>query len=122
MATRDDIRARLEAAGQLKEREVVLPLLGDSPIIVREFTAAQAAAFAQAISGVDDKTPEGQMKVAAELLVRCLHDQDGQRIWDDDEAAVILNLPLDAFNRLAPVAAQVTGVTEVADLEEAGND
>ncbi|TVS18943.1 MAG: hypothetical protein EA417_01790 [Gammaproteobacteria bacterium] len=122
MATREQIRARLEAAGRLKQREVVLPLLGDDPVIVQEFTAAQAAEFAAAIEGVDDKTPQGKMRVAAELLVRTLRDQEGERIFGDEEADIILGLPIEAFNALAPVAAEVTGVTEVAQLEDVGND
>jgi hypothetical protein len=53
----------------------------------------------------------------ARLLVKCVTDDTGARIFTDDEAAKLGEQPADVLDRVFAVAQQVNGMTQ-KDVED----
>ncbi len=58
--------------------------------------------------------------VRAKLVVRCLVDEHGSRIFSDGEAIVIGTWRVDVLNRLYEIAQRLNGVSD-ADVDELKN-
>ncbi len=56
----------------------------------------------------------------AKLVVRCLVDEDGARILEDGDAAILGELPVSVLNRIMEVINRLSGTTE-AEEEALGN-
>lgn len=107
MLTRDKLLAKVTLLSEV----VHLPEMGGD-VLVRGMTAAELLSFQAAVStgkkngttvAVDEKS------FPSKLLVRCIVDEKGKRILNDDDWQVLEAWPAAAFQRAASVALRVNG-------------
>jgi hypothetical protein len=117
LATRDQL---LHATRPLLYEDVDVPELGpDVRIRVRELSGRERDEYESSlyteVKGKRGKT-NFEMNLAdasAKLLVLACVDESGERLFDDEDAAIIsMKWPARAVKRLAAVAKELCGMTE----------
>lgn len=93
------LRDRILAAPDLKREAVYVPQWGFN-VYVRTLTGAELDAWQASLVNFDGKRPRLQMaNQRARLVVKCVVDEAGNRLFKDDEA--------DALGRKSAAAIQV---------------
>jgi hypothetical protein len=97
---------RTEMLAVKTQREAVdVPAWGGT-VYVHELDGVELVEWSEAAA--DQPTAEK----GTALLVRCIRDADGARVFENADAAVMARLPGSLINRLAAVANRVNGLTE----------
>lgn len=106
----------------LPSEDVTVPEWGGMTVHVRGLTAAERDAFeADSITGRGRNRDVNLRNIRARLVVRCLVDDDGARVFGDDDVDALGGKSAAALNRLFDVASRLSGLSD-ADVEElAGN-
>jgi len=114
----------IRAADDLVYETVSVPEWGGD-VIVRGLTAKERDAYDREIVHVDNqgRTKLGRLEnLRALLLVRCLVDDEHNRIYRDTDAKMLGDKSSAVIGRLYEVASRLSGmnsvVEEAADLEE----
>lgn len=115
--TKDAILAAANAAALARE-EVDVPALGGT-VIVREMTGTERDAYEATIM-----TRRGGGRIVvntdnfrARLLVRCIVNESGERLFTDDDAAALGRIGARSIGRLYDVATRLNVITP-QDMEE----
>ena len=99
----------------LETRRVQVAEFGEGvEVVVSEMTAAERDAWEASIFK-PGKRGAGQMRrtnFRATLLVRCLVDDQGNRLLGDSEASVLGRLGAQVISRLWDIAAELNGIGE----------
>jgi hypothetical protein len=110
---------RLLAATTLPREVVPVPEL-DGDVIVQGMSGADRDAFEASMFRQKGKTRELQMQnLRARLVALCVVDEDGARMFRDDEAAALGQIRADILDRLFAVAQRLSGLRE-QDVDELG--
>ena len=119
VATRDMILA----ADDLNTEDVEVPEWGVT-VRVREMTGTERGAFEKAISKVSTK-PDGSTNVEmdaqnmrVQLCAMTIIDEDGKRMFSDNELSLLGGKSAKAIQRLFDVAARLSGIADDAVEEE----
>lgn len=117
MLTRDQILG----AEDLEKVEVEVPEWGGS-VLVWAMTGTERDAFEQSLVDMRGKSQKVDLvNIRARLAVLCLKDEDGNRLFADNEVELLGQKSGAALDRIFPVAQRLSGVTD-DDVEElAGN-
>jgi len=119
MATRDDIRAAIFGATAPPSEQVALPEIGIT-VTVRGMTGDERDAFeASLIVGKGKKRDVNLKNMRARLVAFCCVDDDGQRVFTDEEAARLGKTRADLLDRLFTPAQKLSGIGE-DDADELG--
>lgn len=106
-------------ATTLPRETVAVPELGGD-VIVQGMSGTDRNTYEAALLvGKGRKSHVDLSDITAKLLVRCLINEDGSRIFRDDETALIGAVRADALSRLSAVAQRLCGLTD-EDVEELG--
>jgi hypothetical protein len=121
MSEKDDILGIDDAAYD----EVTVPEWGGRVIRLRSMTAAERDSYQASMLRQQGNNPGNQRltlnDVTANLLVRCIVDADGNRIFSDKDAAALGRKNAKALDRLSDVAKKLSAMSD-EDMEElAGN-
>jgi len=112
--TRDEI---LAAGRKLKQEAVEVPELGGS-VLVREMTGAERDGWEASVLDTSGPDPKPNLEnTRAKLLVRTIVDEQGKRLFTDDEIDLVGALSAGALDRLFAVAARLSRIS-AADVEE----
>jgi hypothetical protein len=106
MLTRDQILQ----ADDLPCEEVEVPEWGGS-VFVRTMTGTEHDAY-NAEAPVDDEGERSLANFRARMCVRCLVDADGNRLFQDGEAAALGERSTRALGRVFEVIARLNGLDE----------
>jgi hypothetical protein len=103
-------RLDILAAKDLKQQAVDVPEWGGE-VIVSEIGAADFMSLwtDPRYMGEDGKNPDIP-KLMPALVVRCLVDEEGQRIFSDEDAEMLGRKSPAAFNRIAQAAKDLNGI------------
>lgn len=116
MLSRDEILKRTD----LPTEEVEVPEWGGS-VTVRALSGKERDAFEASL--IQDRGKQGMVRqlgnARAKLVVRCLVDADGQRLFADQDANALGETSAAALDRLFTVASRLSGLDE-GDVEELG--
>jgi hypothetical protein len=121
--SRDDILK----ADDIETREVAVPEWGDGTVLIRGLTGKQRDDFEASCS--QDRGKQGIVRILAnfraKLVVRCLVDDDGGRLFSDQDASALGEKSAAAIDRLFEVAAELSrlnneDIEELAKNSEAG--
>jgi hypothetical protein len=98
-------------------REVPVPEWGGA-VMVKTLSGAERDAW-EASRGLGGDGPRDLVNVRASLCVRAIVDEDGNRLFADDEIAVLGEKSAAALDRVYAVAADLSKVSEddIAELE-----
>lgn len=119
---REDI---LKHAGMFDPQEVHVPAwkngAGDDVVLVRGLTAREFDVHQARVQrqGADDKEPAANL--TASLVVRCIVDDSGKRLFTDADINVLGELPAGDLNRITNVIAEQSGLTDEAEKAIEGN-
>ena len=116
--SKDDI---LKAADNAPE-EVNVPEWGGT-VLVRGMTGKERDAFELSLMtpGRGGRREVNPANVRAKVVVRCVVDDEGNRLFTDAEAAEVGELPAAGIDRVYAVAARLSGMSE-SDQEEMARD
>ena len=104
-------------AEQLPRETVDIPELGGA-VIVLGMTGAQRDAWERSlVVGRGKRRDVNTDNVRAKLAVRCLVNEQGQRLFTDGDAPALGNLRVDVLNRIYEAAQRVCGVSD-EDIDE----
>lgn len=108
----------LTAGRARKVERVPVPELGGD-VCVRGLTGTDRDAFeASLFNGEGEERKFSAENVRAKLLVRCIVDEEGKRLFGDDEHQVLGDCGADALDALYDVAQRLSGIAR-KDLERA---
>lgn len=111
MPTKEDI---LKTANTLAREKVSVPeWSGDGHVFVQEMTGLESCVFRGAIK--DAKSED----VTAEMLICCVVNEQGERIFDNGDKAAILSLPARPLKRVLQAAMRINGLLDGEEF--AGN-
>lgn len=105
----------------IKTERVDLPEFGAAEYVMchgmtaREKNKHDSALMKRDWSGVDRKKATTQKE---RLLVRCIRDDDGQRVFSDEDIDAIGDWPSDTLNRLFDVCNRLSGGGTDSDNDE----
>jgi hypothetical protein len=108
--TRDQI---LKHSGTYTSKEVHVPewsIGGDDVVLVRGMTIRE---FEINQSRVDDGLS------TAALIVRCVLDEAGLRVFSDTDTAMVAELPLSSIKRLSEAIADLSGLNDKGEADVA---
>lgn len=108
-----------ESLTALKSRVEKVEVGGDY-VFIRSMSVAERDTWEQLLL----KSREGGKvsdKFRASLLVRCICDENGKRLFEDSDIDCVANLPADDGDRLYDVGARLAGITKEAVEEIAKN-
>lgn len=111
-------RDAILGAVDIQTKEVFVPEWGDS-VFIKGMTGAERDAFEAA-----NREANGQQKlsnVRARFLVRVIVNENGTRIFADQDAPALGKKSSDALNRLWEAANGVNGSSDEAQEEMEGN-
>jgi len=118
-------RADIDTARDHRRKLVPVPEWGGS-VYVQSMTGHERNAFIE--TGFDKVTVDGKeelkpkdLSTAIKLLVRCLVDEGGQRLYKDDDATALAERDATVLDRLVREAMEVCGLVEGAVEEAAKN-
>ena len=124
-------REQILGAGKLARQRVNVPGW-DGVVIVSEITAAEVEAWQVYVApppGPENENGEApappaemsRVRIMASLLVRTITDENGVRLFTDDDEAVFTAKPLNTLSRLFMPAAIINGIDIDAEESAAGN-
>ncbi len=109
-------RHQILSATKLKAETVEVPEWGGS-VIVREMTGTERDAWEAEIVAAGGLQAAGAMKNArAKLAVRTVVDDEGKRLFTDNDIEVVGRLSATALDSVFMVAARLSGLT-AKDME-----
>jgi len=116
--TRDDILG----INDLPYEDVLIPEWGNRYVRVRALTGAERDAFEQSIVEQRGKSTRMNLKnIRAKLVALTVVDEDGKRVFSDEDAELLGRKSAVALNRIFEVAQRLSGLRP-EDVEElAGN-
>jgi hypothetical protein len=113
-------------AQDVQSRTVRVPEWGGD-VIVRGLSGIDRDAYEASLNQVRPK-PDGSREVVlirdnarAKLLVKCLVDEAGKRLFKDQDAPALGKKSGLVLDRLYDVAAELSGLSEEAEKEAEGN-
>jgi hypothetical protein len=87
-------------------------------ILLRGISAGELMAFQKAIKKPGKKNGEFEIDeetFGAKLLVRCIVDKEGNRMFNDEEWGALNEWPVSAFQRASSVAMKLNGYSGSAE-------
>lgn len=112
-------REAILAGVKLPSEIVDVPELGGA-VIVRGMTGSERDAFENGcFQGKGKKRDFSAQDVRAKLVAYCCIDEAGQRVFSDNDVALIGQVRADVVDRLFSVAARLSGMTP-EDADELG--
>lgn len=111
-------RDAILAADDIKTEEVDVPEWGGS-VFLKGMTGTERDNFE-----ANNRRPDGQQNLTnyrARFLVRCVVNENGTRIFSDQDAAALGKKSSGAINRLWEMAGQLNGASDEAQEEMEGN-
>lgn len=111
----------LSAKKNWRSQEVEVPEWGMT-VVIREPSAGAVDSYNAAVIdlGADGKPVAKLGNFRCEMLVRCLYDTDGNRIFRDEDAALLAEQPSEIITRLYEIAQPI--FKSAPGVEEAKND
>lgn len=110
-------REALLTKRELKTETVAIPEWGGE-VIVRQLTAKERDDYEQAFITTKGKNVQQNMRnMRAELCVRSIVNEQGERLLQNADAAAFGQHPADVIDRIFAAAAHLSGMTK-ADQEE----
>lgn len=107
-------KATILGAVDLKRETVKVPEWGpQAEVIVQEMSALDRDRFHASVTKEDGTID--QVNFAAKLLVRCIVNQDGARLFVDEEAEPLGRKSKAAIERLFNVALRINSLAEGVD-------
>lgn len=111
-------RKAILGADDLQTVKVTVPEWGGNDVWVRTMTAAERSDYELSLLDVSGAKPQRRLELMkCKLLVRCLCDESGKRLFKDGDAAALGAKSAKAVDRLTDVAGDLNRVSE-ADIEE----
>lgn len=112
-------RDQVLKAETFEYRDIDVPEWGGS-VRVREMKAADRDDWETSVYKLD--TPDGKVKLdrkdfRAKLLVKCLVDENGDRLFADDEVAILSAKSAKVLIRLFAVAQEINGMSVEAEAD-----
>ena len=102
----------------IQTEEVVVPEWGGLTVWVRGMSAAERDAFeADLLQGKGKNTSVNYRNMRAKLLVRCVVDAEGNRIFNPDDVGRLGQKSAKALTRRYNIATELSGVSD-EDVEE----
>lgn len=116
------LRDQILAISDLPTEEVIVPQWGGMKVWVRGLTAYERDAFeADNITGRGKNRDVNLRGIRARLVALCAVDENGERIFSNDDVEALGGKSSAAVGRLFDVASRLNGISE-SDVEElAGN-
>jgi len=112
-------REALLGATGCPEETVHIPALGGE-VIVRGLTGVELDAYHQAITvGKGNKRDVNMANLRTKLVVRCVVDASGRRVFGDDDADALSKIRGDVIGKLFTVAQKLSGLSD-EEVEELG--
>jgi hypothetical protein len=111
-------RAAILAASDIKTETVNVPEWGGA-VLVRGMSGTERDAYEQSILVVNSKGRKVDLVGArAKLVVRCIVDEAGHRLFEDGDAPALAAKSAAAIERVFDVASRLSGLssTDVEDL------
>lgn len=112
-------RAILTAAVERRTQTVAVPEWGGD-VRLRELTAAEYAAYADAVAGLPD-TNAAHLERMTRLLVACAIDEGGAPLFTEADLPALAARELDVLKRCFAAAAEVNRLGERAPEAARGN-
>jgi hypothetical protein len=110
-------REAILAAPDIKTEQVAVPEWGGT-VLVRGMTGAERDEYEATLVVGKGKNRDVNMRNArAKLVVRCLVDADGKRLFGDADVAALGKKSATALERVFDVARRLSGMSD-EDLEE----
>lgn len=111
-----------DRAQKVPIERVPVPELGDGEVaIIRGMTGGERDAYQKSILNQRGKRSTVEFDdITAKLVARCLVNEDGTRVFQDEEIPLVSRIRGDVLNRLYTVAQKLSGLTD-EDIEELGN-
>lgn len=116
------LRDQILAISDIQTEEVTVPEWGGLVVRMRGMSAAERDRWEEEMIQIKGKTTTiNRRNARARLVVRCAVDQDGNRIFGNDDIAALGQKSAAAMDRLYEVASRLSGISD-EDMEElAGN-
>ena len=111
-------RDAILAMDDIKTVPVTVPEWNGEVVLIRGLTGAQRDEFEATNRRNGDMNLSN---VRARFLVRCIVNEDGTRIFADQDAAALGKKSSAAIDRLWDVATELNGSSEKAEVEMEGN-
>jgi hypothetical protein len=116
----------LKHAGTINRKEVHIPAWadesGDDVVIVRGLTIREweihQARLGREAAAAGDKDPKGDAN--ARLIARCVIDENGARVFGDDDINAISNLGLGDVLKLQEAINEASGLGDDAEADARG--
>ncbi len=118
------MRAAAKAATSLPRERIDLPELAlEGDVYARAMTGHERDSFEESmrIKKGRNKGESDLSNFRAQMAVRCLVDEDGTRILQDDDAVMLGELPVSVLNRIMAVVNRLSATTP-EEVEALGND
>lgn len=119
LISRDQFREASKAALPTKRFTLNYPpeLVGD--VIVRAMGAKELTLFNESLfQGNGKKRKIVTINIQAKMAVRCILDEDGKRIFSDDDADWLGELRADAVGKIFKTIQDLTGLNDDDENEE----
>jgi Phage tail assembly chaperone len=102
----------------LQSEEVVVPEWGGIVVAVRSLSGTERDALEASMTQVKGKKTEVNFRnMRAKMVVRASYDQDGKRLFRDEDEAAVGRKNSAALQRIFEVAARLSGIT-ASDVDE----
>jgi len=112
-------REQLLSATTIPQERIDVPELG-GVVNVRGMTGRERDAWeASLMTGRGRRREVNTDNLRAKLVVKCLVDEQGQRVFRDEDADLVGNIRVDVISRIFNVAQRLSGITD-EDVEELG--
>lgn len=93
-----------------RETRVRWPTIAEEELVIRELSARQVAQMADAVRAAGEDT-EALLRLTAHLLCLTLHTVDGERVFSDEDADALLDLPVSFLSTVAPEVQAAAGLS-----------
>lgn len=107
-------------ASDLPTREVAVPEWGGE-VLVRGLTGQQRDAFEMKMASAQKAGNAHDVDFRASLVVRCIVDESGERLFTDKEVAQLGRKSGSALDRVFDVVRELSGMSKAASKEAAEN-
>lgn len=101
------LRDTIIAAGGAKESPLWMPEWNET-VVLREMTAGESIALGR----LEDGDEEGAATAVVETIIKSVYERDGGRVFEDDDADLVLSLPASVVRRLADAVRELNARTE----------
>lgn len=105
------IREALLSTTTLAQEKVVIPDVG--VVIVRAMKSGEFLALRDSclMRGKKGRSKFDSRKFQTSLVIRCAYDEQGQRIFSDQDAEAIDEMPSTVVEKITDAAARLCGIT-----------